>query len=182
MLEGKETWKDIVGFEGFYQVSNLGRVKSLSRKVKTSKGFRTIKERILKQYSNQKGYLFVGLHVKSHNLTKNKQIHKAVAESFLGHELNGDRSIVVDHINNVKQDNRVCNLQVITQRENVNKSRGEKYKSNLAGASWNSRYNKWKCVVYFKGVYYFVGYFKTKEESHFNYKYKLKELELKQTH
>jgi len=58
----KEEWKQIEGFEGMYEISNIGRVKSLSRNVINGIGcFRTVKERILKQNTSTSGYLYVSL-------------------------------------------------------------------------------------------------------------------------
>jgi len=59
-----EVWKDVKNYEGIYQVSNLGRVKSLKRKVGNDKGFRLVKERILKMQKHPDGYLQLGLNKK----------------------------------------------------------------------------------------------------------------------
>ena len=57
----KETWKNIKDYEGYYQISSYGRVKSLKRQVRTKHGFRTVKERILKPRKDTDGYLGVVL-------------------------------------------------------------------------------------------------------------------------
>jgi len=173
----KEIWKDVVGYEGYYQVSNLGNVKSLDRVINTKQGLRNINGRLLKP-ANQKGYEIVPLHAKELGYNqKTVLVHHLVAEAFLNHKT--CREIVVDHINYIKNDNRLVNLQIISQRENINRSRSDRFKSKLRGASWNKRLKKWKCEVYFAGKRHFFGYFKTEVECHETYKIKLRELESK---
>jgi hypothetical protein len=115
----EEIWKDIPGYEGEYQVSNLGRVKSLERKVRsvnwyTGKEFlRTIPERILKPARNRKsGHLSVVLRHKGHG----KQIHQLVMKAFVGEPPQG---MEVLHTNGNPADNRLENLRYGTRRENI---------------------------------------------------------------
>lgn len=99
-----EFWKDIKGYEGLYQVSNIGQVKSLRR------------NKILKPAPDDKGYLTVGLH--KNKKQKTFRIHRLVAEAFLPNE---EELPEVDHINRDRADNRVCNLQWISHIENLRK-------------------------------------------------------------
>ena len=110
-----EEWRDVVGYEGLYQVSSMGRVKSLERKVPKGYGERTVKERILKPKTNRYGYLIVGLYAGG----KRKMffVHRLVCQAF--HD-NPDNKLDVNHINENKTDNRACNLEWCTRRENVN--------------------------------------------------------------
>ena len=76
-----EKWKDISGCPG-YQVSNLGRVKSMERNVKLKNGsIRTIRERILKPIKNKDGYLFIGLY--NEGKKKNIKVHRLVGQAFV---------------------------------------------------------------------------------------------------
>lgn len=101
----KEIWKDIVDYEGLYQVSNLGRVKSI----------KFSKEKILKPVPTHNGYYIVGL---SKNGNKKRfRVHRLVAQAFIGKISKG---YCVNHINEVKTDNRLENLEIITFKENVN--------------------------------------------------------------
>ena len=101
----KEIWKDIKGFEGIYQVSNLGRVKS----------FCGLKEKILKPKLTRNGYYQVGLHKNS--IRKFYCVHRLVYEAFNGTIPEG---LQVNHTNEVKTDNRLSNLNLMTPKENMN--------------------------------------------------------------
>lgn len=113
----EEIWKDVVGYEGYYQVSNLGRVKSLDRYVQRGQGTRLVHGRILNQAVNTNGYLRVIL--SRGNKTKNTLVHRLVAEAFIP---NPEHAAVVDHIDNNRQNNSVSNLRWCTQSENIEKS------------------------------------------------------------
>ena len=108
-----EEWKDVVGYEGYYQVSSHGRVRSLDHKAINRYGG-MIKGRILKPYICA-GYQAVGLH--ANNVREHKLIHRLVAEAFV---LNQDDKPVVNHIDENKFNNFVNNLEWVTCRENIN--------------------------------------------------------------
>ena len=111
-----EEWRDVAGYEGLYQVSSEGRVKSLERKVEHwCGGERIQKERILKPIVVSSGYLRVVLY--AGGKTKKFYVHRLVCEAF--HENPGNKP-QVNHINEDKTDNRACNLEWCTRRENIN--------------------------------------------------------------
>ena len=109
-----EIWKDIKGFEGYYQVSNMGRIKSLDRYVRGNKDSKLhIKERIIKGGIETRGYSFVSL---NKNGTRTyARIHRLVAEAFLENPFNKPE---VNHIDGNKQNNTVSNLEYCTRTEN----------------------------------------------------------------
>lgn len=110
----KETWKDVDGYVGKYQVSNLGNVKSLKRYVKNKNGMRVVKEKMLKPYLNNKGYWAVSL-TENHK-SKLKFVHRLIAEAFIRYI---DNKPFVNHKDGVKTNNNIKNLEWCTQKENV---------------------------------------------------------------
>jgi hypothetical protein len=141
-----EIFKDIPNYEGLYQVSNLGNVKSLNYRGNGG-------QQNLSQGTTQSGYRFV-------TLSKDKNytfftVHKLMSITFFNYT--PTRQMVVDHINNIKTDNRLENLQVITARENTSKDR--KGKSRFTGVSWNKQMSKWYCTIMIDGKNTFLGLF-----------------------
>jgi hypothetical protein len=169
----EEIWKDVIGYEGHYKVSNLGNVKSIFRMAKHYKGGeKLIHEKQLKVGINKGGYFHVGLY--KDGKSKTKKVHQLVAETFLGHKPNG-QILVVDHINDINTDNRLENLQLITNRENVYKTQ-DKYSSKYKGVNWSKIANKWCSRIRIKSERIFLGYFIDELEAHNAYQNKLKEV------
>lgn len=102
-----EIWKDIKGYEGLYQISNTGKVKSLTRYVNSkSSGKLLIKEKIRKTTTTTAGYEYVVLANKGKN--KTLLIHRLVAETFIP---NPNNYACVNHIDENKSNNNVSNLE-----------------------------------------------------------------------
>lgn len=110
-----EEWRPIVGFEGLYEVSSLGRIKALSKTVTRKSISYKLKEKILKPQPSGNGYLKICLH--NNGRKKFLFVHRLVAEAFLPNPKNKP---CIDHINTIRDDNRVNNLKWCTQKENCN--------------------------------------------------------------
>lgn len=135
-----EIWKDIIGYEGTYQISNLGRIKSLER-ILPSDGIRVQshrKERLLKGNKDRKGYHRISLSV---NCVKSKMLskHRLVAIYFVDNPYNKPE---VNHINGIKSDNRAVNLEWVTRSENQYHAYAtglKKPAKSTRGGKYNSR-------------------------------------------
>ena len=122
-----EIWKDVVGYEGHYKVSNLGRVKSCERVVKRNGSDMKLKGSLIKSRQNSTGYLRVSLSLASKR--KRHFVHRLVAESFL---LNDNERCYVNHKDLDKKNNNVSNLEWCTRSE------------NMQHAKYNGRLHKFK--------------------------------------
>ncbi len=140
-----EIWKDIVGFEELYKVSNLGRIKNCKR------------GNILRGGANQDGYLQTSLRKngKSFRIT----IHREVATAFLGKK---PENLVTDHIDGDVQNNKVSNLQYVTTRANLLK--GKRCVNNKAiGVSLIKK--PWRANISINSKNISLGQFRTKKEA-----------------
>lgn len=110
-----ESWKDIEGYEGFYQVSNKGRVKSLPREVLDTRGFvRKLKGRILSLCPDSHGYIVVIL--QKNGDKKSTKVHQLVAKAFIPRS---DGKDCVNHIDHCRENNDAMNLEWCTHQENT---------------------------------------------------------------
>jgi len=150
-----EIYKDIPGYETHYQVSNLGNVKSL--KSKTPK--------LLVAILNKWGYLQVSL--SKNNIKKVFTIHQLVAITFLNLIPNGHDK-VVNHINFIRTDNRLENLEIVTNRENCN-LKHIKSSSQYTGVSFRKDRNKWAAEISINKKRVKLGHYLTETEAHLAY-------------
>ena len=170
-----EIWKDIKGYEGIYQISNLGRVKSLERKVNHSKhGKQLINEKILSHGTDNIGRKGVVLCKRGNK--KNFRVHQLVAMAFLNHKPNG-HILVVDHIDNNPSNNNLSNLQIISCRENNNKDK--KKKSSKYRNVYKRKNGKYRVLIYHDKKNNCYGTFKTEEEANIKRKEIINKLKLK---
>lgn len=110
--EGEE-WRDVIGYEGLYMVSNMGRIMFLHRIVSNGKSVREISPKLCKLTINTDGYAIVHIHV--NNKVSRKLVHRVVADAFIP---NPDKKSEIDHINTLRDDNKVDNLRWVTSSEN----------------------------------------------------------------
>ena len=126
-----EVWKDIKGYEGLYQVSNLGNVMSLHYRGTKNK------KQLLKPAKDKDGYLSIALY--KDGKTKQYRVHRLVASAFIPNPNNYSQ---VNHINEIKDDNRVENLEWCTAKYNNNYGDRRKHASQSQLGEKNHRYGK----------------------------------------
>jgi len=166
-----EIFKDIPKYEGIYQASNFGRVKSLSRK--TINGQRQTKEKILRTSNNSSNYPMVTL--RKNNIRKGHTVSSLVAMTFLDYNPKNTKTLVCDHIDNNPQNNNLFNLQIITSRLNLSKDK--KGSSKYTGVSWNKNSNKWTAQIGINGKKVYLGSFVNETDAANEYKIALLNLD-----
>lgn len=114
MEQSQEIWKDVVGFEGYYEVSNTGVIRSVDRYVNGIYGKRLVKGVVLKTFIDVDGYVRNG--IKKFGKSYCVIAHREVAKAFIP---NLQNKPVINHKNGIRTDNRVENLEWVTIRENV---------------------------------------------------------------
>jgi len=155
-----EIWKDIPDYEGLYQASNLGRIKSLGRKrIMPNGGIRTYPEKVFKP-ADRNGYLKVDLH--KNGKAKSFSVHRLVWEAF-----NGKTDLPIDHIiEKDKKNNRLSNLQALSVRDNTIKYVMSTNKSSkYIGVSWHKMVKKWTAKITINNKRIHLGCFDTEIEA-----------------
>jgi len=156
-----EIWKEVKGFED-YEVSNLGRVKSLARTTIYKDGrVYKYKSKVLKPNINTAGYFYVNLFKDTKG--KSKMVHQLVAIAFLNHTPCGFK-LVVDHVDSDRLNNELGNLQIITTRDNTSKG-FKNCSSKYVGVSWNKQCEKWVSHISINGKVNYLGSFKDELEA-----------------
>jgi len=132
-IEG-EIWKDIPEYEGYYQASTFGRIKRLSGYVKClGNTHKSHMERILMQSYNKTGYLSISLSMLG--IAKSRRVNRLIAITFI---INPENKPAVNHVNGIKTDNRVSELEWVTNSENeLHSFRVLGKKSPMIGMSGN---------------------------------------------
>ena len=145
-----EQWKDIPDYEGYYQISNLGRVKSLER-ILILNGKKCVYKALIKKTNiGKRGYWIVGF-------CKNKK-------SFIP---NFENKPHINHIDANKLNNDISNLEWVNNRENsCHKVKLSNFTSKYTGVSYFKRDKKWRSSIHVNGVSISFGMFKTEEEAY----------------
>jgi hypothetical protein len=155
-----EVWKSIKGYDGIYEVSNMGRVRSYMKKDGWAGYKVTDTPHLMSTIPNGNGYMYVTLSKGCKR--ENKYIHRLVAEAFIGDIPQG---YVINHIDYDKANNQVGNLEIVTQRQNVGYSRHKMCKPRKRDANayicYRERNNVYEVTVRKK----YLGKFKTLEEA-----------------
>jgi hypothetical protein len=161
-LDCLEQWKNIPDYEGLYQVSDLGRVKSLERRVFTLNKNCIYKPIIIKSFVTKRGYFEVRLC--TNNTSKAKKIHRLLAESFIP---NPNQKHQVNHIDGNKLNNNILNLEWVNNRENsCHRVKNSNLTSRYVGVSYFKRDDKWRSSIQVNGKSIRFGMFNTEEEAY----------------
>lgn len=154
----KEEWRDIKGYEGYYQVSNMGRVKSLARLITGKNGKQQLypeKLRVLR--INRTGYPQVSLY--RENIQKTSEVHVLMAKAFL--DYTPKPGMAVDHINRVKTDNRIENLRVVSQSMNCKNAILKRTPTSKYNGVHQDKRGRWLVRITIKNKTVSVGQFNT---------------------
>lgn len=157
-----EEWRDCVGFEGYYQVSTLGNIRSLDRMVRTNAKeptYRQHKGKNLKPRKDAYGYLITDFWVEGKSSTV--KLHRLVLDAFIGPESN----LFCDHINGVRDDNRLGNLRWVTVKENNNNRTVCIANSGHMGVRQDNRNGRWQSYGCVEGKFKHIAYCETKEQA-----------------
>ena len=158
-----EIWKDIIGFDGLYKVSNYGRVMSYHGS-----------GRILRPRYDKRGYVQYILY-KNGTKTSVKG-HHLVWDLFGDGKRNG-RIINVDHIDEDRSNNNISNLQLLSNRENLSKGKNKQRKSSdYTGVYKPKQYNKYQAYITINGKHKYLGAFESQEEASLAYQTALKSI------
>lgn len=156
-----EIWRDIPNYEGYYQASNLGRIRSLDRTVVSRDGRERFYRGGMMNGSVNKGYRQTTLRISGAG--KTFKFSQIVAMAFLGHEPKG-HTLVVDHINGDRSDNGVENLRIVSHRANISacfRSDEDSFSSEYVGVNWDKKLSKWRSQIYHNGISTFLGLYDT---------------------
>lgn len=161
-IKRMDVFKEIPDYNGDYQISNLGEVKS----------FKNNKELILSPCINTFGYKVV--HLCKEGKPKTFKIHQLVAMAFLNHKPCGYNK-VINHIDFNKLNNNVDNIEITTQRKNSNKKH-IKSLSKYVGVVYAKHAKKWKAQIMINKKVKYLGYFNNEYDAHISYQNKIREI------
>jgi len=171
-----EIWKYIKGYETLYQVSDLGRVRAFEKRLINGKTTRIrFNYKILKGSINNFGYNF--FRICADCKVKYYNANRLVYATFKGNLI---PKMVIDHKNNNSLDNRLINLQQISQRLNSSKDK-KGGTSKYVGVSWSNKYQKWVSAIRVKDKSEFLGSYESEFEASNAYNNKLKQLSKNET-
>lgn len=161
-------WHDIPDYEGFYQITKDGRVRSLDRTVIDEKGFeRKYRGIELRAGKHKRGYIKFGL--SKNGITKSCMLHRLIYRTFKGEIPEG---YVIDHDDNDTTNNHLDNLKRVTQRQNSSKNfKGST--SKYTGVTWHKPNKKWMAYIQINGKQKTLGYFENEEDAHKEYQNQL---------
>jgi hypothetical protein len=159
----EEIYKDIIGFEGKYQVSNFGNVRTIERVTIFKDGReRHYENKVLICPTDSKGYPKIRLLNFNPNYGSTRRVHNLVWEAFGNGTTISFPDKVIDHIDRNKQNNHISNLRIVSNRENTYNRKGN---LEFIGVRKNKKSDNYSCRIGFNYKDYHLGTFKTQEEA-----------------
>ena len=161
-----EIFLEIKDYENLYYISNFGNTKSLLKIRPCGKHKfvdRIYEEKILKNFIDKRGYIYITL--SKDGVSKRYLLHRLIAESFIE---NKNNLPYVNHINGIKNDNRIENLEWVSARENNchNATLKNNKTSKYVGVNFDSATKKWRSQISLNGKKIHLGYFLNEEEAY----------------
>lgn len=155
-MEEDEIWKDIIGYEGLYQISNLGRVKSIERVTTKGNGFNyNVKEIIMKPYIS---FDYLNIKLCKNSVYKHFDIHRLISLHFIENKNNITSHNQINHRDKNPQNNDIENLEWISNRENSSHNKiGKNLTSRFIGVSWEETHKKFRCRIQINGKQESIG-------------------------
>ena len=160
-----EIWKDIEGFEGYFKISNLGRIKSLSWTYIGGKyNSLMTKKEFIRKISFDKIDRYYKITLKVNKKEKRKMLHRLIAQHFIDNPLNKSQ---VNHIDGVRTNYKLENLEWVTSRENVCHGKTlKKIKTSIYTGVYKEREDKYISNIWHNGKKIRIGSFKTEQEAY----------------
>ena len=153
----EEIWKSVVGYEGIYEISDFGNMRSVDR---FGLDGRKLQGRPLSPVLQSTGYFTFDLCGKKR--MKPTGVHRIVAEAFMGRI---PEKMVIDHLDGNPQNNHVSNLEIVTVRENTVRGRGcQMSKSKYTGV--HQRGKNWAAFKSINGVRQYLGTYEKESDAH----------------
>lgn len=173
MQSTEEIWKSITGYEGYYEISNRGRVKSVQRTFynKLTNSYILVCEKIMSTCMSAE---YVAVCLNKDGGKRTKKIHQLVAIAFKGHIPNGHKD-VINHKDLDKTNNNDWNLEIVPNRVNSNKKHIP-HSSKYTGVFWDTESGKWRARIGHKGKQKSLGRFDNEYIAHLAYETALKAL------
>ena len=171
-----EIWKDVEVRKGHYQISNLGRLRSLDRTILFSNGSERFYKGKIIEGGMVNGYRQTAFRI--NGIGRTYKFSQLVAMAFLNHIPDGN-NLVVDHINGVKDDDRLVNLRIVTNRSNTStcfRSNEDSFSSKYVGVSWSNENLRWVAKISYNGTSIHLGYFDNEIEASNVYQSALKRI------
>jgi len=163
--EMNEVWINIEGYENLYKISNMGKVKSLSREVNGKNG--STREHVGKELAkliSSNGYQVVRLSKEGKATTYT--LHSLMAKNFLRMNLN-DKTLIINHKDSNPKNNQLNNLEIVSYRENACHAQLQKTRScEHIGVSYNKKEGKYKSSITFNGKQIGLGTYLNEEDAY----------------